>query len=58
LLRCLCHGWCSKLIIAGELARGLGLILGAFAGVAATGAFLLNTAAPPANTEALLCHSH
>ncbi len=38
------EGWFSKVIVAGELAVGLGLILGAFVGLAATGGFLLNTA--------------
>jgi len=38
------EGWFSKVIVAGELAVGLGLILGAFVGVAAAGGFLLNTA--------------
>jgi thiosulfate dehydrogenase [quinone] large subunit len=38
------EGWFSKVIVAGELAVGLGLILGAFVGLAATGGFLLNAA--------------
>lgn len=38
------EGWFSKVIVAGELAVGVGLILGAFVGLAATGGFLLNSA--------------
>lgn len=38
------EGWFSKVIVAGEIAVGLGLIVGAFVGLAATGGFLLNTA--------------
>ena len=38
------EGWFSKVIVFGELAVGLGLILGAFVGLAATGGFLMNTA--------------
>ncbi len=38
------QGWFSKVIVAGELAVGVGLILGAFVGLAATGGVLLNTA--------------
>jgi thiosulfate dehydrogenase (quinone) large subunit len=38
------EGWFSKVIVAGELAVGVGLIVGAFVGLAATGGFLLNTA--------------
>jgi thiosulfate dehydrogenase [quinone] large subunit len=38
------EGWFAKVIVAGELAVGMGLMLGAFVGLAATGGFLLNTA--------------
>lgn len=38
------EGWFSKMIVFGELAVGLGLILGAFVGLAATGGLLLNVA--------------
>jgi thiosulfate dehydrogenase [quinone] large subunit len=38
------EGWFSKVIVFGELAVGLGLIFGAFVGLAATGGFLLNAA--------------
>jgi thiosulfate dehydrogenase (quinone) large subunit len=38
------EGWFSKVIVGGELAVGLGLILGAFVGLAATGGFVLNSA--------------
>jgi thiosulfate dehydrogenase (quinone) large subunit len=38
------EGWFSKVIVAGELAVGVGLVVGAFVGLAATGGFLLNTA--------------
>jgi thiosulfate dehydrogenase [quinone] large subunit len=37
-------GWFSYVIVFGELAVGVGLILGAFVGVAATGGLLLNMA--------------
>jgi thiosulfate dehydrogenase (quinone) large subunit len=38
------EGWFSKVIVGGELAVGVGLVLGAFVGLAATGGLLLNTA--------------
>src|SRR5690349_17420504 len=37
-------GWFSYVIVFGELAVGLGLILGAFVGLAATGGLLMNMA--------------
>ena len=37
-------GWFSYVIVGGELAVGLGLILGAFVGIAATGGLLMNMA--------------
>ncbi|HEX8966707.1 MAG TPA: DoxX family protein [Chloroflexota bacterium] len=37
-------GWFSYVIVFGELAVGLGLILGAFVGVAATGGLIMNMA--------------
>ncbi len=37
-------GWFSYVIVAGELAVGLGLIVGAFVGLAAAGGLILNTA--------------
>jgi thiosulfate dehydrogenase [quinone] large subunit len=37
-------GWFSYVIVFGELAVGIGLILGAFTGVAATGGLLMNMA--------------
>ena len=37
-------GWFSYVIVGGELAVGIGLILGAFVGLAATGGLLLNLA--------------
>jgi thiosulfate dehydrogenase (quinone) large subunit len=37
-------GWFSYIIVFGELAVGLGLILGAFVGLAAAGGLLMNTA--------------
>ncbi len=37
-------GWFSYVIVFGELAAGIGLILGAFVGVAAAGGLLLNMA--------------
>jgi thiosulfate dehydrogenase [quinone] large subunit len=37
-------GWFSYIIVGGELAVGLGLILGAFVGLAATGGLLMNMA--------------
>jgi thiosulfate dehydrogenase [quinone] large subunit len=37
-------GWFSYLIVFGELAVGVGLILGAFVGLAATGGLLMNLA--------------
>ena len=37
-------GWFSYIIVFGELAVGIGLILGAFVGVAATGGLILNMA--------------
>jgi thiosulfate dehydrogenase [quinone] large subunit len=37
-------GWFSYVIVFGELAVGLGLILGAFVGLAATGGLLMNLA--------------
>ena len=36
--------WFSKLIVFGELAVGLGILLGAFVGIAATGGLMLNMA--------------
>jgi thiosulfate dehydrogenase (quinone) large subunit len=38
------EGWFSYVIVFGELAVGVGLILGAFVGLAATGGLLMNTA--------------
>jgi thiosulfate dehydrogenase [quinone] large subunit len=38
------EGWFSYVIVFGELAVGLGLILGAFVGLAAMGGLLMNTA--------------
>jgi thiosulfate dehydrogenase [quinone] large subunit len=38
------QGWFSYLIIFGELSVGIGLILGAFVGLAATGGLLMNMA--------------
>ena len=37
-------GWFSYVIVSGELAVGIGLVLGAFVGVAATGGLLMNMA--------------
>jgi len=37
-------GWFSYVIVFGELAVGIGLILGAFTGLAATGGLLMNMA--------------
>jgi thiosulfate dehydrogenase [quinone] large subunit len=37
-------GWFSYVIVGGELAVGIGLILGAFVGLAATGGLLMNMA--------------
>ena len=37
-------GWFSYIIIGGELAVGIGLVLGAFVGVAATGGMVMNMA--------------
>ena len=37
-------GWFSYVIVFGELAVGLGLILGAFVGLAATGGLMMNLA--------------
>jgi thiosulfate dehydrogenase [quinone] large subunit len=38
------EGWFSYVVVGGELAVGLGLILGAFVGLAATGGLLMNLA--------------
>ncbi len=38
------YTWFSKVIIAGELAVGLGLLFGALTGFAAAGGILMNTA--------------
>src|SRR5918911_4591225 len=38
------EGWFSYVIVFGELAVGVGLIVGAFVGLAATGGLLMNTA--------------
>jgi thiosulfate dehydrogenase [quinone] large subunit len=37
-------GWFSYIIVFGELAVGIGLLLGAFTGLAATGGLLMNLA--------------
>src|SRR5260370_21281929 len=43
-------GWFSYVIVFGELAVGIGLIVGAFVGLAATGGLLLNMPFLPAGT--------
>jgi thiosulfate dehydrogenase [quinone] large subunit len=46
------EGWFSKLIVCGELAVGLGLILGAFTGLAAAGGLLMSESYMLAGTAA------